>query len=384
MRDDRSSPALCPHLHADSRAWVGSVTTASGALEQLGWGPDLAAALASRADASLHPGRVVVEHRGRYRVWGPSGQQWAWPPQGMRRKVSSLEKPGVGDWVLLRQGSGGDLAQIVETLPRRSVLTRQAAGERAEPQLVAANLDAVFVVTSMNQDFNLRRLERYLTVVRAGGIQPVIVLNKSDLADPATQDRYRQQAAALAEDVPVVSTSALASVEAQPLSAWLGPGQTVGLVGSSGVGKSSLANALLGIAAQDVGEVRERDDRGRHTTSHRELLLLPEGQGVLVDTPGMRELQLWTGESLEEVFPDVAALLIGRCQFRNCRHNGEPGCAITAAIENGSLSPERWASYCKLREESALQAIKKARLAERMARRPRYRKGSKDRKKKRR
>ena len=348
------------------------------ALVQLGWGPELAAVLESRADASLYPGRVVVEHRGRYRIWGPSGQQWAWPPQGMRRKVSSLDKPGVGDWVLLRGGSGGgDLDQIVETLPRRSVLTRQAAGERAEPQLVAANLDAVFVVTSMNKDFNLRRLERYLTVVRAGGIQPVIVLNKSDLADPAARVRYREQAAALAEDVPVVSTSALALADAMPLSAWLGPGQTVGLVGSSGVGKSSLANALLGITAQQVGALRERDARGRHTTSHRELLLLPEGQGVLVDTPGMRELQLWTGESLEAVFPDVAALLSGHCQFRDCRHNGEPGCGIAAALADGSLSTDRWASYCKLREESALQAIKKARLAERLARRPRYRKGSK-------
>lgn len=338
-------------------------------LLHLGWGPEEDRHLAALHNPTAAVARVVSEHRGRYRVWGVDGQQWAWPPQGMRRKVSSLEKPGVGDWVVLQAGSGGDLAQITQTLPRRTILTRQAAGERAEPQLVAANLDAVFVVTSMNQDFNVRRLERYLSIIHAGGVHPVVVLNKADLVSEDQKNEYRERLHILSADVPVVITSALRAADSEVLRPWLGPGRTVGLVGSSGVGKSSLVNALMGDSAQSIGDVRSRDDRGRHTTTHRQLLLLPDNQGVLLDTPGMRELQLWTGEAINDVFPDVLALLDEGCQYRDCRHNGEPGCRIAAALEDGRLAQERWNSYRKLQAESAEQAARKARMTRRGPRR---------------
>lgn len=337
-------------------------------LRRLGWGDDLQAHLDALADPALTAGRVVVEHRIRYRVWTADGPVWAWPPQGMRRKVTSLDKPGVGDWVALLPGTGGDIHQIASVLPRRTRLVRQAAGEHAEPQLVAANLDAVFVVTSMNQDFNLRRIERYLSVIRAGGAEPVIVLNKADLASPAERDRYLERTRAAVEDTEVVATSALEPDQLSALGRWLGPGRTVGLVGSSGVGKSSIVNTLIGEEAQTIGDVRARDDHGRHTTTHRELLLLPEGLGVLIDTPGMRELQLWSGAAIDEVFPDIVDLLDDRCRYRDCRHNGEPGCAVAEALEDGSLSAARWESYRKLKAESAVQAAKRERLAQRTQR----------------
>lgn len=344
------------------------MTTVTEDLHHLGWGEDLQAHLDALNDPDLLAGRIVVEHRIRYQVWTASGPVWAWPPQGMRRKVTSLDKPGVGDWVALQPGTGGDIHQIASVLPRRTQLVRQAAGDHAEPQLVAANLDAVFVVTSMNQDFNLRRIERYLSVIRAGGAVPVILLNKADLASPGEQERYLDRARAALDGVEVVATSALAPDQLSALQRWLGPGKTVGLVGSSGVGKSSLVNALIGQEAQAVGDIRARDDHGRHTTTHRELLLLPNDQGVLIDTPGMRELQLWSGAAIDEVFPDIVALLDDNCQFRDCRHNGEPGCAIAEALEDGSLGEDRWASYRKLKAESAVQAAKRARLAQRSRR----------------
>ncbi|MFT4978554.1 MAG: ribosome biogenesis GTPase, partial [Myxococcota bacterium] len=320
-------------------------------LARLGWSTDLQGHFDAIEESGLEPARVIVEHRGRYQVWGPEGMRWAWPPKGTRQKTSTMNKPGVGDWVALRAAGQGDLHHIAAVLPRRTALTRQAAGERAGSQLVAANLDAVFVVTSMNQDFNVRRLERYLSVVQAGGIEPIIVLNKADLAPPEAQARYLAEARSISSDVAVAQTSALRTDDVAILRRWLGPGRTVGLVGSSGVGKSSLANTLLGNSTQDIGGLRD-DDRGRHTTTRRELLLLPDELGVLIDTPGMRELQLWTGEAIDEVFEDIVALLDGHCQYRDCRHNGEPGCAITEGLADGSLDEDRWASFSKLKAEA--------------------------------
>ena len=311
-------------------------------------------------DPPLQPARVVIEHRDRYLLQGADGPLWAWPPQGMRRKTAHLEKPGVGDWVAAQPPpQPGDLHHIHAVLERRSALTRQAAGERAEPQLVAANLDTVFIVTSMNLDFNPRRLERYLTVLRASGAAPVILLNKADLVSPAEQVRYQVEAEEIAEDVPVILLSALSGDGVAELAPWLGRGRSVGLIGSSGVGKSTLVNRLLGGDAQEIGDIRAGDDRGRHTTTHREMFVLPHDRGVLLDTPGMRELQLWTGAGLEDTFPDIEALAED-CRYRDCRHNGEPGCAIAEALEAGTLSAGRWESYSKLLAERTAQDLRRS------------------------
>jgi len=344
-------------------------------LAALGWRPSLQQTFdtlqASMGDdVVLQPARVVIEHRGQYQLAGPAGLIRAWPPQGISPDVSKLERPGVGDWVTVRGGaSDGDLHHIVHLFERFSALTRNAAGEEVEPQLIAANLDSVFIMTSMNQDFNLRRLERYLLVARASRAQPVFVLNKSDLAEDV--DAFTAAARSIDERVPIATTSALRAEGLDALSSWLGLGQTVGLIGSSGVGKSTLVNRLLKDDVQETREIRAHDARGRHTTTHRELFVMPGERGILIDTPGMRELQLWGEEDLRDAFPAIAQLLEEKsCQFRDCRHNGEPGCAVAAALESGRISLARWQSYQKLLAEHREQAERRARRAKRRRRHP--------------
>jgi ribosome biogenesis GTPase len=233
---------------------------------------------------------------------------------------------------------------------------RQAAGRKTKPQVIGTNLDTVFVVTSMNQEFNPRRLERYLTTIEKSGARPVILLNKADLADePAA---FVAEAMGVASGVEVVALSAISEVSVvEKLSRWLGVGQTVAFVGSSGVGKSTIINALLGRQTQRVADIREDDDEGRHTTTHRQLFELP-GHGLLLDTPGMRELQLWGDEDdIEEAFPDVEEFASG-CRFADCKHEREPGCAVMAAVASGELSAGRVDAWKKLRAELALQAQK--------------------------
>ena len=338
-------------------------------LHRLGWDAAHQRAFEALDDPALSPARVITEQRGQYRLYGEEGPLRAHPPVGMRRKTDSLEKPGVGDWVAVAPARSG-LPSIAALLPRRTALTRQAAGERAESQLVAANLDVVFVVTSMNQDFNLRRLERYLVIAKASGAQPVLVLNKTDLA-AEERARFVDSVGEVAAGVSIVATSAVTAEGIDSLRTYLAPGRTVGLIGSSGVGKSSLVNHLIGREVQATASVRTSDARGRHTTTHRELFFLPDDLGVLLDTPGMRELQLWSREGLTEAFPDVEALF-GTCQFRDCRHNGEPGCAIDDAIETGALPAERWSSYCKLLTEVSEQEVRRKRIASRRRRVGRY------------
>jgi ribosome biogenesis GTPase / thiamine phosphate phosphatase len=268
----------------------------------------------------------------------------------------------VGDWVAARPLEGERKALIEAVLPRRSAFTRKEAWRRAAEQIVAANVDVVFLVSAFGAELNLRRIERYLTAAWDSGAEPVLVLNKSDrAADPAAEAAPVE---AIALGVPVLPVSAMTGANVDALESYLGHGRTAALLGSSGVGKSTLVNRLAGREVMDTGGVRPDDERGRHTTTHRELVLLPDGRGLLLDTPGMRELQLWADEdALDTTFAEIADLAAA-CRFGDCSHAGEPGCAIHAALADGSLDEERWDSYRKLqREVQALELRQNQRLA---------------------
>ena len=334
-------------------------------LEILGWNPFFESHRHCLTPDHV-PARVACEQRGRYELLTQRGPVHAALGGRLRHHaVSRLDLPAVGDWVAARLAAGGAEAVVDLVLPRATHFTRKAAGTRVEPQVVAANIDTVVVVTSANHDFNPRRLERYLAVVDASGALPLVLLNKADLCpDPC---RYTEALAAVAPRVPVLVTSALAGEGVDVLRARIRTGLTFAFVGSSGVGKSTLLNALMG-SSLPTGPVREHDDRGRHVTTSRELFLLPEG-GLVVDTPGMRELQGWLAEDgLAAAFEDVESL--GRaCRFGDCRHAAEPGCEVRRALEDGRLDAARLASYGKLQREMAHEARRTDPLAMRAARR---------------
>jgi ribosome biogenesis GTPase len=292
------------------------------------------------------PARVVVQHRGAYQVISAGGPAWADLTGRLRHEAADrMALPAVGDWVALDADG-----RIEAVLPRRSSFVRKAAGNPTEPQVIAANIDVVFIVTSANAEFNPRRVERYVTAIWESGASPVLVINKTDLGGDvdALLDSLGQTGVGL----PVARVSAIEQRGAEQLAPYLGPQATIALVGSSGVGKSTLANWLLGREAQDTAPIREHDTRGRHTTTHRELIALPAG-GALIDTPGMRELAMWSeAGDLSGAFADIEALS-ERCRFRDCQHGGEPGCALSQAIERGELDPERLEHYFKLQREIA-------------------------------
>ncbi len=299
--------------------------------------------------------RIAAQHYGRYQVLNEDGPAWAALPGRLKKNARNrLDEPAVGDWVWMRPAEIGReaLGSIQKLMPRRSALVRQAAGLRVEPQVIAANVDEIFLVTSANQDFNPRRLERYLTLIAESGAAPVLVLSKVDLAESV--DTFFEAMGEVAAQVPVIALSARDGRGISEIEARLQPGHTVALVGSSGVGKSTLTNLLLGESRQSTLEIRESDDRGRHATSHRELIPIPgpDGwRGLLIDTPGLREIQLWGGEEgLEESFDDVQRWAES-CRFRDCGHQGEPGCAVQAAIDQGELSADRLSAYQKLHGE---------------------------------
>lgn len=331
-------------------------------LEDLGWTPRFAEAFEAHRAPGVSPARVSLEHTHIYRVMAPSGERLARVSGRLRHEAASRAAfPAVGDWVVVEDAAGGDVsrdaardvARIRAVLPRASHFSRRAAGNPTEEQVVAANLDVVFLVSGLDHDFNPRRIERYLVTAWESGAAPVIVLNKADLVDdPAA---VVAEVAALAQGVPVIAVSAKRPASMQALRERLGTGRTAALLGSSGVGKSTIANALIGEDVLRTREVRESDSRGRHTTTGRQLVLLPGG-GILIDTPGMRELQLWeTGESVSGAFADVESIGEG-CRFRDCRHAGEPGCAVVAAVAAGLLPEARLESYRKLQDEQAFQA----------------------------
>jgi ribosome biogenesis GTPase len=313
------------------------------------------------------PARVIEQHRSGYVVSeGPDSgyrveslPEWQRPASYKKGSVAPEQRPGVGDWLLIEGDEAR--AKVVALLPRYSAIKRGAAGEHYKQQLIAANIDTVFIVCGLDADFNPRRIERYLLLVR-GGAEPVVVLTKADEATAADENAVAEATGALIELAQGVAIRAVnardrdGSVAA--MAPWLQPGRTVVLVGSSGAGKSTLTNSLLGIERMKTGAVRESDARGRHTTTHRALIPLPSG-ACLIDTPGMRELKPTGEEDVAENFSDVEALA-EQCKFRDCSHDREPGCAVRAAIEGGRLDPQRFASYLKLRDEVAGAANKLA------------------------
>ena len=323
-------------------------------LQELGWTATLETAFAPHAARGLAPGRVALEHTHVYRVLTASDDVLARVAGRIRHRASSrADFPAVGDWVALESSPHGREARIVDVLPRRSRFSRRAAGDPTEEQVVAANVDTVFLVAGLDGDFNLRRIERYLLVAWESGAAPVIVLNKADVVEDA--DALVDNVRAVAAGVPVHAVSCRLPGGVDVLRQYLGVGQTGALLGSSGVGKSTIVNRLVGHDLLRTRDVRESDNRGRHTSTARQLVLLP-GSGVLIDTPGMREIQLWdTGEALAGAFADVEALA-ENCRFRDCRHRQEPGCAVRAAAARGELPEGRIESYQKLQDEQAHHA----------------------------
>jgi ribosome biogenesis GTPase len=318
-------------------------------LAELGWDPEWEAAFASHAARGLQPARVAIEFNHIYRVYTRDGELRAELAGRVRHRAEGRhELAAVGDWVALKVPPSGRSGTIEALLPRRSSFSRKAAGEVTAEQVVAANIDVVFLVMGLDHDYNVRRLERYLLLAFESGAAPVVLLNKADLAEHVAIQIA--EVARLAAGTPVHAISARSGTGMDVFDHYLGSGRTGALLGSSGVGKSTLINALVGSDLLPTREVRAHDSRGRHATRHRQLIVLP-GRGLLVDTPGMRELQLWAvADAMRETFDDIESLAL-QCHFTDCRHHLEPRCAVKSAVEDGRLSSSRLASYHKLQDE---------------------------------
>lgn len=328
---------------------MGSMT-----LAELGWNDTFAEAFAPHAAAGLEPARVVCElRRNFYAVHTASGELLGECRGGFFHHARTPDQfPAVGDWVAVKPRAGEPRADIHAVLPRRTKFSRRAAGSEEIEQIVAANVDTVFLVSGLDQNFNPKRIQRFLVAAKESGAEAVILLNKSDLCDDA--EAVRREIEVLVPGVPVHITSTCTRKGLKALSTqYAKPGRTLAFIGSSGVGKSSLINALLRDEALPTGEVREKDSKGRHTTTRRELVATPSG-ALVIDTPGMRELQLWgIEEGVEDAFADIRDLAV-RCKYSNCGHDTEPGCAVRAAVVSGELPKLRLESYLKLKAEKAV------------------------------
>jgi ribosome biogenesis GTPase len=318
-----------------------------GGLTALGWTPHLDAAFAALERPDLVPARVAAAHRGRLDLVTPAGP-FSGAPSGRlaHDAATAADLPAVGDWVAADTATG----VVHALLPRRGGIARAAGDGRAEPQVLAANVDVALVVASLNRDFNLRRIERFLALAADAEADAVVVLSKADLSDDPERAAL-EVGAALGGTAPVIAISVVDGTGFDALGAWLQPGRTAVLLGSSGVGKTTLLNHLTGVERPTL-PVREHDDRGRHTTTHRELVPL-EGGALVIDTPGLRLPRLWEqAAGLRSVFADVETLAAG-CRFRDCSHHGEPGCEVAAAIADGRLPADRLAGMEKLAREEA-------------------------------
>lgn len=324
-------------------------------LEDFGWNEELAAEFSAAADPDSIPGRVIGHERTALRVITPLGVRPAMAG-GRFRRGRGNERPVVGDWVQLNPVPGDERLAIRRILTRGPVLSRIAssrrnpAGEisgRPEEQVLSANVDLVFVLTALDDDFSTSRIERYIAAVTSGGAKAVVLLTKPDLADDAAE-----RAAEVERDVPGATVHVISPLTGEGVEivrSYLKPGVTAALIGSSGVGKSTLVNALIGEEVALTGEVRESDSKGRHTTTWREMFVLPGG-GVLIDNPGLREVGVWAGR-VADSYADVEALAVN-CQFRDCKHITEPNCAVLAAVQSGELSRQRYESYLERSEEA--------------------------------
>ena len=320
-------------------------------LDELGWSAALAADHGPHAALGREPARIMAEDRGSYLVRTAAGERRAAITGRFRHEAGTDPSvyPAVGDWVAI--DGGPDDAAIHAVLARRTAILRQAPGKRTEAQVVGANVDVVFIVVSLNLDLNLRRLERYLAVAWESGAEPVVVLSKADLVDDPTALLTEVERVAIGATI--LTVSAIDGRGLDEVRARIGSGRTVAFVGSSGVGKSTLLNVLAGESRAVVRDVRADDDRGRHTTTRRQLHLLADG-GLVLDTPGMRELALWDPDGVEQSFPEVDEL-VASCRFGNCQHNGEPGCAVAAALASGALDRGRYQAWQKLEREARHQ-----------------------------
>ncbi|SEN33708.1 ribosome biogenesis GTPase [Paenisporosarcina quisquiliarum] len=315
-------------------------------IEQYGWNNNWEEKMTGSGIA----GRVLLEHKNLYRVMTNEGELLSSLSGKYKFEHNREAFPAVGDWVVLDQMPGEEKGIIHEVLPRSSQFSRKMAGLTTEIQLIAVNVDFVFLVMSLNHDFNVRRLERYLLAAWDSGATPVVVLTKKDTCEDL--EYYIKEVEAIAFGVDIFAVSSVTGEGIDLLGNLLAAHKTGALLGSSGVGKSSLINALSGVEVMAVNDIRTDDSKGRHTTTHRELTLLPQG-GLLIDTPGMREFQLWdTSEGVSASFQDIEDLALA-CRFRDCQHVKEPGCAIQEAIYNGTLKRERYKSYVKLMRELA-------------------------------
>jgi ribosome biogenesis GTPase / thiamine phosphate phosphatase len=318
-------------------------------LEQFGWSDRHASSFAPYCQQGFTAGRVAIEYRNTYLLYTEQGEQFAQVTGKLRHQATGIQDfPAVGDWVVVQPRATEQRATIQAILPRTSKFSRKVAGSTIEEQMIATNVDTVFLVSGLDGDLNLRRIERYLILAWESGATPVILLNKADLCPNI--EHHLTEVEAIAIGVPIIVLSAAHQQGLESLKPYLQPGQTIALLGSSGVGKSTITNQLKGEQVQAIQAVRQGDDRGKHTTTHRQLIPLPSG-ALIIDTPGMRELQIWSGTAgLPETFADIEALA-QQCHFRNCQHEQEPGCAIQQALADRQLDPKRFYHYQKLQRE---------------------------------